>query len=79
MLKYTKHRSKGNNPVSRLLIRNADWLFVTHYGYDAAMDYIVDLSDQFVTHYFFVIVPKAGTIHGIYTRVKHVHKRRTCK
>jgi len=58
---------------------HAIWLVVTHYGYDAVMELVVDFGDHFVSHYVFVIILKAGAVHGVYTVVRHVRKRRAKK
>lgn len=57
----------------------AIWLIVVHYGHEAVIEFIVEIGDQFVTHYFLVLVLKVGAVHGVYLAVKHVRKHRAGK
>ena len=55
------------------------WLFVVHYGYTAVIEFVVELGDQFVTHFYMVLVLKAGAVHVGWIAVKRVRKYRAGK
>jgi hypothetical protein len=51
------------------------WLFVTGHGYEAVIEFIVDMGDHVVTHMIAVIVLKAGVLHIGVKVVKRVHRK----
>jgi hypothetical protein len=53
------------------------WLIVTHYGYDAIVELVVDLGDHFITHYvvYCVVVGKTGVVFA-YKVVKRTRTRK---
>jgi hypothetical protein len=57
------------------------WMTITHYGYgyDVMMEFIVDVSDHLVTHVYFIIILKAGIVHGGWLLVRRLHRYKESK
>ena len=55
------------------------WLVVFHYGYEAVVEFVIDIGDHYMTHVVFVWVLKAGAVHGVVVAANRIRKHRANK